>query len=68
LLLDFCAAQRRRCASAMRLRASGLRTRVFLDDFLAADFVLRCDEVKLFEPDPASNFLTCVSLAISESI
>ena len=40
LFFAFCAAQRLRCASAMRLRASGLSTRDFLD-FAGAFRVLR---------------------------
>ena len=65
LLFAFCAAQRLRCASAIRLRASGLNTRDFRD--FAGDFlVLR--SVAFEEPEPASRERTWVSRAISESI
>src|SRR5215469_2708044 len=66
LVLAFCAAQRLRCASAIRLRASGLSTRAFLA-FTGAFLALRpfaLDE----PPEPASRARTWVSFAISESI
>ena len=65
LLLAFCAAHRLRCASAMRLRASGLNTRDFRA-FAVVFLVLR--SVALDEPEPASRERTWVSRAISESI
>src|SRR5580692_3662791 len=67
LLLAFCAAQRLRCASAIRLRASGLSTRDFLA-LAGAFLVLRSVTLEAETPEPASRERTCVSLAISESI
>jgi hypothetical protein len=64
--LAFCAAQRRRWASAIRLRASGLRTRFFLLFPATPGFAaLSLPEIL---PDAASRERTCVSLAISASI
>jgi len=65
LHLSFFAAQRLRCASAIRLRASGLSTRD-LRDFAGDFLVLR--SVAFEEPEPASRERTWVSRAISESI
>src|SRR5580658_8968243 len=65
--LAFCAAHRLRCASAIRLRASGLRTRfvlvlpAFVFFLIAVNLVARLREL-------ASSERTCVSLAISASI
>lgn len=68
LVLALWAAQRLRCASAIRLRASALSTR-FFGDFLAGD-LLACRPLTPVEGLPVllSNLRTSVSLAISESI
>jgi hypothetical protein len=67
LIFAFCAAQRFRCASAIRLRASGLRKCFFLF-FAEAEPDLR-DEVNLVPlPTSESNDRTLVSRAISASI
>jgi hypothetical protein len=65
--LAFCAAQRLRCASAIRLRASALSTRFFL--LLLGPLVdLLAELDELVDREPASRERTWVSLAISASI
>lgn len=71
LLLAFCAAQRLRCASAMRLRASGLSTRifrVFIFGVAEAFLVLRSLIPVATLPVLANKERACVSRAISASI
>ena len=62
-----CAAQRFRCASAMRLRASGLNTRRFLAFPLTA-LVFAEELVGAAMPALASRLRASVNRAISESI
>ncbi len=70
LSLGFCAAQRLRCASAIRLRASALNLRRFFRFFgaFAAFPVLRSVTLAATLPVLASRERTCVRLAISASI
>src|SRR5208282_2578858 len=68
LLLAFCAAQRRCCASAIFLRASALKTRFFLVLALAGAFFAARPALVVATPSVANSARACCSLAISASI
>ena len=68
LLLAFCAAQRRCCASAIFLRASVLKTRFFLVLALAGAFFAGRPALVVAAPSVASSARACCSLDISASI